>query len=189
MPRLKAGRPWLGPKLLGRVACDLCACCCRRHPLRQSWWMTDRCLGDAGIVHWASWWLSGKESTRQCRRRRFDPWLGKIPWRRKWQPTPVFLPEIRCHLTISSFRSLLFIYLISVKLLEFKILCMPFFWKDGLQSKFSRASGPERSVWTWEGVTVPPGRGFLLHKLLQAGNCQVTTCPPPALAKVRAHQG
>ena len=24
-------------------------------------------------------------------RRRFDPWVGKIPWRRKWQPTPVFL--------------------------------------------------------------------------------------------------
>ena len=24
--------------------------------------------------------------------RRFDPWVGKIPWRRKWQPTPVFLP-------------------------------------------------------------------------------------------------
>ena len=22
----------------------------------------------------------------------FDPWIGKIPWRRKWQPTPVFLP-------------------------------------------------------------------------------------------------
>ena len=21
-----------------------------------------------------------------------DPWIGKIPWRRKWQPTPVFLP-------------------------------------------------------------------------------------------------
>ena len=27
-----------------------------------------------------------------CRRPRFDPWVGKIPWRRKWQPTPVFLP-------------------------------------------------------------------------------------------------
>ena len=27
----------------------------------------------------------------QCRRREFDPWVGKIPWRRKWQPTPVFL--------------------------------------------------------------------------------------------------
>ena len=22
----------------------------------------------------------------------FDPWVGKIPWRRKWQPTPLFLP-------------------------------------------------------------------------------------------------
>ena len=32
----------------------------------------------------------------QCRRHRrcrFDPWVRKIPWRRKWQPTPVFLPK------------------------------------------------------------------------------------------------
>ena len=28
-----------------------------------------------------------------CRRCRFNPWIGTIPWRRKWQPTPVFLPE------------------------------------------------------------------------------------------------
>ena len=38
----------------------------------------------------------GKESTCQCRKYKklgFDPWVGKIPWRRKWQPTPVFLPE------------------------------------------------------------------------------------------------
>ena len=37
----------------------------------------------------------GKESSCQCRRPRrcwFDPWVGKIPWRRNWQPTPVFLP-------------------------------------------------------------------------------------------------
>ena len=27
-----------------------------------------------------------------CRRCRFNPWVRKIPWRRKWQPTPVFLP-------------------------------------------------------------------------------------------------
>ena len=27
----------------------------------------------------------------QCERPGFDPWLGKIPWRRKWQPTPVLL--------------------------------------------------------------------------------------------------
>ena len=35
--------------------------------------------------------LSGKVSTYQCRRCEFDPWVGKIPWRRKWPPTPVFL--------------------------------------------------------------------------------------------------
>ena len=38
---------------------------------------------------------SGKEPTCQCRRHkrhRFDPWIGKIPWRRAWQPTPVFWP-------------------------------------------------------------------------------------------------
>ena len=33
-----------------------------------------------------------KESACQCKRRGFNPWVGKIPKRRKWQPTPVFLP-------------------------------------------------------------------------------------------------
>ena len=42
--------------------------------------------GDAG----------GKEPTCQCRRQKrcwFDPLVGKIPWRRAWQHTPVLLPE------------------------------------------------------------------------------------------------
>ena len=43
-------------------------------------------LSDQECMHW---WLSGKESGSQCRRYRFDPWIQKIPWRRKWQPTPV----------------------------------------------------------------------------------------------------
>ena len=34
-----------------------------------------------------------KESACQCRRCRYNPWIRKIPWRRAWQPTPVFLPE------------------------------------------------------------------------------------------------
>ena len=38
------------------------------------------------------WWLSGKEYACQCRRCKFDPWVGKILLRRKWPPTPVFLP-------------------------------------------------------------------------------------------------
>ena len=28
---------------------------------------------------------------RSCKRNGFDPWIGKIPWSRKWQPSPVFL--------------------------------------------------------------------------------------------------
>ena len=40
-------------------------------------------------------WFSDEESACQCkrdRRLRLHPWVGKIPWRRKWQPTAVFLP-------------------------------------------------------------------------------------------------
>ena len=37
-------------------------------------------------------WLNCKESACQCGRHRFNPWIGKIPCRREWQPTPVFLP-------------------------------------------------------------------------------------------------
>ena len=36
---------------------------------------------------------AGKESACRGRRHRFDPWLGKTPWSRKWQSTPVCLPE------------------------------------------------------------------------------------------------
>ena len=38
---------------------------------------------------------SGKESASQCKRHKrpgFDIWVRKIPWRRTWQPTPMFLP-------------------------------------------------------------------------------------------------
>ena len=38
-------------------------------------------------------WCSDKESTCQCKIFRFDPWIRKIPWNRKWQPAPVFLSE------------------------------------------------------------------------------------------------
>ena len=38
------------------------------------------------------WWLSVKESACQSRRCGFEPWVEKTPWRRKWQPIPVFLP-------------------------------------------------------------------------------------------------
>ena len=60
-----------------------------------------------GRITWRWIWISSsglfgfsrgagdKELACQCRRHKscgFDPWVGKIPWRRAWQPTSVFLP-------------------------------------------------------------------------------------------------
>ena len=48
-------------------------------------------------VHWGFPGGSvSKESACQYRRHKrcgFDPWVGKIPWKRKWQSTPIFLPR------------------------------------------------------------------------------------------------
>ena len=41
---------------------------------------------------WASQAAQWYRIHMQCRKFRFDPWVRKIPWRRKRQPTPVFLP-------------------------------------------------------------------------------------------------
>ena len=41
------------------------------------------------------WGFPGIESACQCKRHKrheFAPWVKKIPWRRKWQPSPVSLP-------------------------------------------------------------------------------------------------
>ena len=54
-------------------------------------------------------WCIGKESACQCRRHKrcsFDPWVGKIPWSRKWQPTSGFLPaKFRRQRSLASYRS------------------------------------------------------------------------------------
>ena len=50
---------------------------------------------DINIISYTNGGTSGKESACQCRRCRrhgFDPWVRKIPWKRKRHPTPVFLP-------------------------------------------------------------------------------------------------
>ena len=44
------------------------------------------------LYYWFPRWHSSKESACQCRRCRFNPQVGIIPWNRKWQPAPVFLP-------------------------------------------------------------------------------------------------
>ena len=58
---------------------------------RQGYWSGLPCPPPGDLL----WWLRGKESACQFRRHRscsFSLWVRKVPWRRKWQPTPVFLP-------------------------------------------------------------------------------------------------
>ena len=64
-------------------------------PGEEYWgiWSRDHTLNRKGVQnHGLAWWLSGKKSGCQCRGFGFNSWVGKIPWSRKWQPTPVFLP-------------------------------------------------------------------------------------------------
>ena len=61
------------------------------------WWRYQiwRFIDMLHFIFWLPRCISGKELACQCRRRkrcRFDPWVGKIPWRRACPPTPVFLP-------------------------------------------------------------------------------------------------
>ena len=60
-----------------------------------------RMLSDESVVLWSVMFIglpggaSGKESDcqrRRCKSHGIDPWVGKIPWRRACQSTPVFLP-------------------------------------------------------------------------------------------------
>ena len=63
--------------------------------------VTKSCLNQCilSFIHMSDHWLTPCLSSKQCtcqfsrqKRGGFDPWVRKIPWRRAWQPTPVFLP-------------------------------------------------------------------------------------------------
>ena len=83
--------------------CYCLICLCKINYLLQTLYpycsqLSSKCF------RWEPLWDSpggsaGKEPTcqsRRCKRCRFDPWVGKIPWRREWQPPPVFLPGESC---------------------------------------------------------------------------------------------
>ena len=73
------------------------------------------------------WWLRWQSVCLQCRRPGFDHWVGKIPWRRKWHPTPVHLPgksherrslvgySPRCHKELDTTEGLHFHFQASVR--------------------------------------------------------------------------
>ena len=49
------------------------------------WFCSTRDMGFSWLLRWSRICL-------QCRRPGFNPWVGKIPWRREWQSTPIFIP-------------------------------------------------------------------------------------------------
>ena len=54
------------------------------------------------LVFGLPWWLRWQRIHLQCGRPGFDPWIGKIPWKRAWQPILVFLPrESHGHRTLA----------------------------------------------------------------------------------------
>ena len=59
--------------------------CC----LRVKW---DVLFSERSILVRLPRWYRGKGFTCQCRRHGFNPWVRKVPWRRKWQPPPVLSP-------------------------------------------------------------------------------------------------
>ena len=73
-----------------RTAGPLPRCECRSGDL-----LLPQAMLSPGLLPGSPGSASGKEPVCQCgryKKRGFNPWIRKIPWRRKWQPTPVFLP-------------------------------------------------------------------------------------------------
>ena len=65
------------------------------------WWESEVFIPCAGLPWWLRWW----RICLQSRRVGFDPWVGKIPWRRGWLLTPIFLPgEFHCRRSLVGCR-------------------------------------------------------------------------------------
>ena len=136
------------------------------------------------------WWLNGRESTCQCRRRRFDLWVSYIPWRRKWQPSPVFLPRKshgqRSLVCYSPWRPRVGHDLATKQQEQVVLICQQIvFWSDStihklireqLSSYFQRLSAAIPTTWmAWiDSIILRPGATFrnisqvkkLRHKIL-----------------------
>ena len=70
-------------------------CVWSSEPVVRKWWTAQE-RREVSFISWTEMrWLSGWSIRLQCRRHQrheSDPWVRKIPWRRKWQPTPRFFP-------------------------------------------------------------------------------------------------
>ena len=68
-------------------------CSCLENPrVGEAWWAAVSGVSQSWTQLKQLSSSSGKEPAFQCKRCGFDPRVGKIPWKRKWQPTLIFLP-------------------------------------------------------------------------------------------------
>ena len=117
------------------------------------------------------WWLKWWSICLQCRRPGFSPWVGKISWRRKWQPTLVFFPEIShgwrslvgyspwgCkELDTTEMTSLSLSFFHGMSMLSFHIICLSdsVALDTGIQQwvKSTTSPGTWRSYFLWKEIT------------------------------------
>ena len=120
----------------------------------------------------------------------FDPWVGKIPWRRAWQPTPVFLPEEShgqrslegcsawaCAQSDTP-EALLHAQLAgrtSAPLLCFTCLSSPLYWPLDYQVEATAAEDKAEPQWEGEGAGLPTPRGPYC-----AGSTEGMSVPQPS---------
>ena len=73
--------------LIDSESTSSCSCCSNMNP----WHLLKLVIRPPSVAHWKRICLLWRRR-RRLRRHKFDPWVRKIPWRRKWHHTPVFLP-------------------------------------------------------------------------------------------------
>ena len=142
--------------------------------------MTQIVAGKAiGAESWrlsASLWLSGKESACNAGRPGFDPWVGKIPWRRAWQSTLVFLSFPG----VSDGKE-------SIGNVE-DLDSIPGFWRSpGGGSSWSGGNPLQYSC-----LENPVDRGawrVTVHLVTRVGHRWATTPPPPPFSNLLSHPG
>ena len=109
------------------------------------------------------WWHRGESICLQCGRPGFDPWVGQIAWRQKWQPTPVFLPgePMDGGVWWTTTERLHFLFFLSLDIREIKVVSPKgnqpklFIWKTDAEVPNTLAAWCEqltrwKRLWCWK---------------------------------------
>ena len=149
----------------------------------------------------------GNSIRLQCRRPWFHLWVGKIPWRREWLPSPVFFPgEVHGQRSLADYSpwgckevnttEWLTLYIYKFRLLQIQVFCTlnkphSYFFSTSHPSSLEKRERAfrgdfEDSVWWKHGVPFSPKMGALVSvlslssSLVKGGLSLPTWCDPHA---------